>query len=382
VLEYDAFASPVFAAMTADSVEEAREMATKLQQFESVAGVQSPSDLLPPLTPEGLAALRQGFARFDRDPDFDRLARVEVTQAAAAASARDVADILDEVRAQLRRAELATGPADSAYQAFDDLHHTIEGLDAAGKARLAALHTDAASVLGPAWSTARAVAERGHYTPQDVPPLFATRFVSRDSETLALYAVPAGSFWETDVAERFSADVRTVDPDASGLAMVHVAHGRIILQGFRRAALVAAAVIVVLLLIDFRSFRDAMLALLPTVAGWLWMLASMAALGIEFNVANIVALPLVLGIGIAFGVHMMHRQREAERPGIDDVIRGTGGAIFVAATTTMVGFAALILSDYGGMRSLGIVMVIGIGTCLVATLFMLPAVLVLLRRAR
>jgi predicted RND superfamily exporter protein len=214
-----------------------------------------------------------------------------------------------------------------------------------------------------------------------VPPLFAVRFVSRDGKSVALYAVPAGSFWETEVADRFSEDVRAVDPEASGLAMVHVAHGLIILQGFRRAALIAAAVIVVLLLVDFRSLRDSMLALLPTVLGWLWMLAAMSALSIEFNVANIVALPLVLGIGIAFGVHVMHRQRETDHPRIDDVIRGTGGAIFVAATTTMVGFAALTLSDYGGMRSLGIVMVIGIGTCLLATIFVLPAVLLLLRRS-
>ena len=381
VLEYDSLASPVFAALTADSIEDARDKAQRLQQLDSVAGVQSPSDLLPPLSPEGLAALRGGLAKMGRDPDFDALAAVTITPEQAAAGARDVADILDEVRAQLRRADLPTASADSAYTAFDDLHRTITGLDDAGKARLASLHQEAASVLGPAWRTARAVADRGGYAPEDVPPLFATRFVSRDGKTLALYAVPAGSFWETDVADRFSADVREIDPDASGLAMVHVAHGQTILQGFRRAALIAAGLIVVMLLADFRSVRDSMLALLPTVLGWLWMLAAMAALDIEFNVANIVALPLVLGIGIAFGVHVMHRQRESERPDIGDVIRGTGGAIFVAATTTMVGFAALILSDYGGMRSLGIVMVIGIATCLLATILVLPAVLVMLRRA-
>jgi hypothetical protein len=381
VLEYDALASPVFAALTAESVEEAREMADALKQLDSVAGVQSPSDLLPPLTPEGLAALRAGFAKFGRDPDFDKLAKVEVTPEIAAAGARDVADILDEVRAQLRRADIDTRHADSAFEAFDDLHRTLTSLDEGGAARLAALHEQAAAVVGPAWGRGRSVAERGHYEPEDVPPLFATRYVSRDGQALALYAVPAGSFWEKEVADRFSADVRTVDPDASGLAMVHVEHGQIILAGFRRAALIAAALIVVLLLVDFRSVRDAALALLPTVLGWLWMLAAMAALGIEFNVANIVALPLVLGIGIAFGVHVMHRQRETVHPSIDEVIRGTGGAVFVAATTTMVGFAALILSDYGGMRSLGIVMVIGIATCLIATIFVLPAVLVMLKRA-
>ncbi len=64
------------------------------------------------------------------------------------------------------------------------------------------------------------------------------------------------------------------------------------------------------------------------------------------------------------------------------MITGTGGAIAVADTTTMVGFAALMLSEYGGMVSLGATMVLGIGCCLVATLFVLPAVLLLVRRAR
>ena len=95
-------------------------------------------------------------------------------------------------------------------------------------------------------------------------------------------------------------------------------------------------------------------------------------------------MPLVLGIGIAFGVHMIHRLREGEgqAPELDAVVRGTGGAIGVAATTTMVGFAALTLSPYGGMISLGATMVLGIATCLIATLFVLPALLLVVGRAR
>ena len=381
VLEYDALASPVFAVFTADSIEAAREKATALQQLESVAGVQSPTDLLPPISEVGIASLRDGFAKFGRDPDFDKLAAIELTPEVGGAAARDLADILDEVRAVLRRAGQQTGPADSAFEAFDQLARTMEGLDDAGKARLAGLHADAAAVLRPAWTTARAVAQRGHYVPTDVPEAFSARFVSQDGTQVALYAVPAGSFWETEVAERFSADVRGVDENVAGLAMVHVEHGQMILRGFRRAAMFAAAIILILLIADFRSIVDALLALLPTVLGWLWMLAAMAAFGLVFNVANIVALPLVLGIGIAFGVHMMHRHRESKRPQIDDIIRGTGGAISVAATTTMVGFAGLMISDYGGMRSLGLLMVTGIATCLCATIFILPAVLLILKRA-
>jgi predicted RND superfamily exporter protein len=131
---------------------------------------------------------------------------------------------------------------------------------------------------------------------------------------------------------------------------------------------------------------NAGLALLPTVLGWLWMMGLLAIFGIRFDVANIVALPLVLGIGIAFGVHIMHRATEAPTIGshkvsVEDIIRGTGGAIMVAALTTIVGFAGLMLGEYGGMISLGLVMVIGVTCTLAATVLVLPAILLLVRRA-
>lgn len=377
-LEYDPVVSPVFAALTADDVEEARAMTDALRGFESVAGVQSPSDLLPPLD---LAALQRSFAGIDRDPDFARLAALELSPAVLLTRVKAIADALDEVRFAVQGTGGPVESAERAARAFKELAGRVEHATPEEAARIGALHRQAADLLAPAWRTARAVAARGSYAPSDLPPRFAARFVSRDGKRLALYAVPKGQFWEPVVANRFSADVRTVDPDAAGLAMIHVAHGEMILAGFKRAAAIAAGVILLLLLLDFRRIDHALFALLPTALGWLWMLGAQVLFGIRFNVANIVALPLVIGIGIAFGVHMMHRLREGSGE-LDDLIRGTGGAIGVAAATTMVGFAGLMLADYGAMVSLGIVMVIGIGACFGATVLVLPAVLLLLGRVR
>jgi predicted RND superfamily exporter protein len=393
-IEYDPLASPVFASVTAESIEEARKETEELRALDSVAGVQSPTDLLPELTPPRLAALRAGFEGVGKDPDFAALASTKLDAEALAKTVRRVSDDLDEVRYALEGAGGPVEGAKKAVAAFEALHGRLTNLDAEGKARLDALHPTLAALLNPAWTTARAVAKRGEYLPSDLPPLFARRYASRDRTAVAMYAVPSGNFWDKEVAEKFSADVRRIDPEASGLAMIHVAHGQMVLKGFRRAALYAAAVIIVLLVIDFRSFKDALLALLPTALGWLWMLGVMALAGLDFNIANIVALPLVLGIGIAFGVHMMHRVRETahpdpsesgpvgDTPSLDEVIRGTGGAILVAALTTMVGFGGLMTADYGAMKSMGLVMVIGIATCLLATVFVLPAVLHLLGRAK
>ena len=384
-LEYDPVASPVFAALTAESIEEARAKTEQLRKMSTVAGVQSPTDLLPELTEHQLDVLARSFEAFGRDPNFEALAAQKLTAPQLRPVVLDLADTLDEVRYALESAGLPTEGAEKAARAYHRLHERLGQLDEAGTERLAALHADLVEILEPAWTTARDVAQRGGYVPSDLPELFARRFASKDRQAVAIFAVPAGEFWEVEVADAFAADVRSVDPDAAGLAMIHVEHGQMILAGFKRAALLAAGIIVVLLVVDFRRFGDAMLALLPTALGWLWMLGAMALIGLEFDVANIVALPLVLGIGIAFGVHMMHRLREEAQDhvaSIEEVVRGTGGAIVVAALTTMVGFAGLTVADYGGMKSLGAVMVLGIASCLAATVFILPAVLVLLKRAR
>jgi hypothetical protein len=288
----------------------------------------------------------------------------------------------------MTQAGLPTAAMDEALAAFKGLRERVKGLDEAGRARLATLEARAAALLEPAWQTATAVAARGHYAPSDLPPLFARRYVSKDGQLLALYAVPSGRFWERDVAERFRLDVVAIDPKVSGLATVHVRHGEIVMEGFRGAALMAGALVLLILTIDFRSLRDAVLALVPTIIGWLWMTGLMAVFGLRFDVANVVSMPLVLGIGIAFGVHMIHRCREEEhelRPPeqrLDRVVRGTGGAIVVAALTTMVGFGGLMVASHGGMVSFGGIMMLGIGLCLLATVLVLPALLLVIGRVR
>lgn len=381
-LEYDALASPVFANLSADDLPQARAMTEQLRALDSVAGVQTPTDLLPELSPEQLGALKAGFAGLPRDPDFAKLAQRSTKPDALADAATGVADALDEASAALTSAGRDATVADQAAGAFKALAKRAKTLDEAGAARLAGLEAAAAGLLGPAWTTGRAVAERGGAAPTDLPSLFAERFVSPRTGRVALYVVPAGDFWDRDVARGFAEDVLAVDGGASGLALDHVSHGDLVLDGFLRAAVIAAVLILVLLIGDFGGPRDALLALLPTVLGWLWMFGAMALFGIPFNVANIVCLPLVLGIGVAFGVHFMHRVREDADGSLDTVLRGTGGAIAVAALTTMVGFAGLMLGRYGAQQSFGLVMVIGIATCLAATIAVLPATLVLLGRLK
>ena len=186
---------------------------------------------------------------------------------------------------------------------------------------------------------------------------------------------------KSKLAEDIAKELESIEPTVSGFAITLHTHSHMIISGFKRVAMIAALIILIILWWDFRDFKSVVLAVIPVSAGWLWMLGLMGALDISFNAANVVVLPLVLGIGVDAGVHLVHRCRQSAelRGGIarlEDLLQGTGSAVIVASITTMVGFAGLMLSDHRAMFSIGLIMVFGILCCLVACLILLPAILV------
>lgn len=386
LLENDLAMGPTFANVSADSVEAARDMAVKLRALPSVASVQSATDLLPVLTPKSLGTLRGFFDAFPEPPGFEK---IEEKGLAPTALAETLGAMLGRVVA-IERIYKLTGQSlqatDKAKHALKRLQDRVTTMGEDARPKLAAASVAIADIIRRAWTTAKHVADRGAYHPSDVPEVLKSRFVSKQDDALALYVYPSGNIWDRNFAERFARELERADPNASGFAITLHAHSSMILGGFKRAALLAGMLICLLLWLDFRNKERAVLALVPAFFGWCWMLGIMSAFGIEFNVANIVALPLVLGIGIDAGVHMVHRSAEGGRAphskaSIDDLIKGTGSAVMLASITTGVGFAGLMIADYGGMKSLGLVMVLGISCTLVACLLILPAILILANRA-
>ena len=145
------------------------------------------------------------------------------------------------------------------------------------------------------------------------------------------------------------------------------------------AACALGTVLVTLLLwIDFRRIGDTLLSLVPLSVGILWMLGMMVALGIDMNFMNIFVTTMIIGIGVDYGIHMLHRHRELREHDAATWVSGLGEtakAIAMAAVSTLVGFGSLVLSHYPGLRSIGQVAILGaILTALVAVT-LLPAYL-------
>lgn len=237
-----------------------------------------------------------------------------------------------------------------------------------------------------AYATATAVAARGAYAPEDLPPVLRAQFVSLDGTQVALEVLPAGDLWDPAFAQQFHDEVAAVAPAATGLPMsIHV-HLTYIREGFMRAAGASALLVLLIVALAFRRVKDAAWTLLPCATGFFWMTGTMGATGMAFDAANIVALPLILGVSIDANVHLMHRVRESEQTHgvarLSEVVGGTGSAVVLASGTTMVGFAALMLADYGAMQSLGLVMTIGIASSLLASVVLLPCALLAAGRMR
>ena len=114
--------------------------------------------------------------------------------------------------------------------------------------------------------------------------------------------------------ERFLAETRQVDPDITGYSVNYYEFGLVMQSDFRMAFLYAVIAIVLLLAIDLRRPLDVVFALIPLAIGGIWMVGVMNLIDLEYNLANIMAIPLIVGIGVAYGVYVIHRVRETPAP--------------------------------------------------------------------
>ena len=213
----------------------------------------------------------------------------------------------------------------------------------------------------------------------DLPLAVRNRFVGRTGKhKLKVYS--NGDIWDMDELARFVEDVREVDPEITGQPVQTYEASPQMQMSYVHAALYALIGVLMVLVIDFHSLRLALLTLIPVGFGMLQLFGLMGLLNIPLNPANMIVLPLILGIGLDDGVHVMHEYR-CQRGGYK-LSRWTATAIVLTSLTTMVGFGSLMLADHRGLQSLGRVLTLGVSCCLFTSLVPLPALLTLMARHR
>jgi len=216
-------------------------------------------------------------------------------------------------------------------------------------------------------------AARGPITPADLPDGARERFVGKNGR-YALRVYPRGDPWDPAQRGAFLAAVRGVDPGAVGdLAMLHEDTG-LLVNSSAQGALYALAAGFALLCLTFRSLGRSLAALIPLGLGLAWTAGLMALFQIRFNLANLVAIPLLIGVAIEHGTMVVARLGGRAWNG-RVIPRGTFKGIVLACLTSMVGFGSLMVADHRGVFSVGLLVFLGTGAVLVASVGVLPALL-------
>lgn len=372
-LEADDEKSVWHAVVVARDMPEARALTERLRGLDVVSDVGGVGMLIRPA--EEMSEKKKALARL---PDVS--AAIQLTERDAAPPSATEIEGLRKTAASLatrwKEKDAALSASASAVAALGD--------DDADRA-MAGYHRDRLGLL----RRMKALRDAKAPGPDDLPPALRELMVGRDGALLLRVYPKSDPGGESVLAPArlaaFASAVLAAAPGATGPAIQIHESTRLITRAYLDAGLYALAAIVVLLLLDFgvhpRGVGDALCALLPVALGGVLMLAIMDLAGIPLNFANMIVLPLLIGIGVGCGVHAVRRWRLQPNDHPLGLAGGSGRAITLTTLTTVFGFAAMMTGQHRGIWSLGFVMSVGLAAVWAVTILVLPAVL-RLRRGR
>ena len=216
-------------------------------------------------------------------------------------------------------------------------------------------------------------------TIKDVPDELRRKFIGKSGHFL-IQIHPKVDIWEKEGARTFVSELRSVDPEVTGPPIITYEATVLMERAYLQGTMYAFILVGALSLMMIRRFRETLLALLPLPLALLWTIGLMHVFGIKFNLANIWGLPLLIGTSAEFGLNVMLRYLEGRSHGGPLVARSTVMAVALNGITTMVGFGSLMIASHRGIFSLGLLLTIGAGCGLVASLVVLPVVLRLITK--
>lgn len=348
----------------AKNLDAANELAVKLAKLPEVADTRTLSDFVPDKQDEKLSIV-QNMALFlfpvfrvgKPLPPPDTAARLAATQTFRAK--------LDDLAKSPRAGELA-GPARHLSESLGKL------IEARGDSGLIDLENSLLATLPSRLKQLRESLEPEKVTLDNLPADLRAREITRDGRALVT-VVPAGDMGVNANLRRFVTAVEHVAPDATDNPVVLLAAGDAVVRSFEEAAVYSAAGIVILLLLVMRSVVDTIFVLTPLALAAVLTVAFTVIAGLQFNFANIIALPLLLCLGVGYGIYFVLRHR-ATADVAEVLATNTPRAVLFSALTTMCSFGTLAVSHHRGTRSMGILLTVALTLALVCTLIVLPAI--------
>jgi hopanoid biosynthesis associated RND transporter like protein HpnN len=376
--------STIYASVVAQNVDDARQLSKKLAALPTVAKVESVLELLPEGQDEKLPIIKRIVAAGSQ---LNVKQPTTATPVDIPRAQRGIASLHKAAVEGLKQAQGYAGVSKIAKEAVAAFSTMVPALERADKAlngtpmdllkkRFSPSSDGAFSQMQKNMAILKSQkADRGLEL-QDIPPQLQHLFVGKDGKIL-LQVYGKKDLWERGPNEAFVKEVISVAPNATGTPILNYYATDLMRVAYVQAAGWAFLAIVVLIFAHFQSFKFLLLTLTPLVLAVLWRTGAMVWFGIEFNPANIVTLPLIIGVDVAFGVYIIDRYREDGRLSIFE--GSTGKAIIMSSLTSLFGFASLLVSSFRGMWDIGQLMSIGIAIGLVTAIFVLPQILALIK---
>ncbi|MFC1493153.1 RND family transporter [candidate division KSB1 bacterium] len=215
----------------------------------------------------------------------------------------------------------------------------------------------------------------------ELPVTILDRYSNRTRDKFMITVYPQGNLWEhKELLDRFVDDMERVTEKATGSPSLLTALMRIFARDGRNAIMLTLVIVFLLLWLDFRNPGYALMAMIPLACGVFWMTGVMQLFNMKLNMMNMMGLPLIIGIGIDDGVHVIHRWLNEGNGRIKTVYSSTGKAILLTSLTTMLAFGSLGFSIFRGWASFGISLAIGVAACFLTSVIILPGLLGLIER--
>ncbi|MEI8290940.1 MAG: MMPL family transporter, partial [Verrucomicrobiota bacterium] len=377
--------SLLYSAVLADSLTNAVELQKKIEKLPTVAETQPPfyKDFLNPNPAEKLrliGEIKDEIAELKFTPPDPR--PVDVNDLSR--TLYSLAGYIGLAREEVGTSEPALSKEFVALQSAiqnlrKDMLHGDAAEQAEHAAKLAIFQRALLDDLRDTFQLLQGQDNRTALKIADLPPALANRFIGVNGKLL-IQVYPKEDVWQRAPQEKFVHDLRAVDSNVTGTPVQLLEYETLLKDSYVQAAWYSLAAIALMVLFHFRSVSAVILSLIPVGLGTLWLGGLMGSAGVPLNLANIMTLPLVIGIGVTNGIHILNRYAEEGTPGI--LSRSTGKAVLVSGLTAIAGFGSLVLAEHRGIRSLGFIMAIGIATCMIAGLTFLPALLNLIGRWR
>jgi hopanoid biosynthesis associated RND transporter like protein HpnN len=342
------------------SLAAAQALAVRTAKLPEVASARTLADFVPTDQPAKLAAVTDAASLLDLTLD--------PIVVAAAPSDAEVIQSLETTAAALRQAGAGADPASVQARRLAAALEALAKADPATRARAAAtLMTPFATTL----TQIQNVLAAQPVTLQTLPPELTRDWVTAQGQARVSIA-PTGDANNDAVLGRFIDAVDKIAPDATGTPVGIREGGRTVVAAFLEAGALSFLAITALLFLVLRRVRDVAITMAPIVLTGLLTLGSCVVIGQPLNFANIIALPLLFGIGVAFHIYFVMSWRSG---GSHLLTSSLARAVFFSALTTATGFGSLWLSSHPGTASMGKLLMISLIWTLVSALIFQPALM-------